>query len=95
MPEQSEFLFADGAQPELHVAHPLDDFFQAVADLWSLPIGRKVRVNLRDPALPPLEGKLELQRAPDLPLNPRESLSLRVRGLNFTSAEIASWSLAE
>ncbi len=82
------------AQPELHVAHPLDDLFQAVADLWSLPIGRIVRVDLRDPALPPVEGKLELQRAPDLPLNPREPISLRVRGLN-TSVEIASWSLAE
>lgn len=95
MAEQSEFLFADGTQPELHVAHPLDDLFQAVAELWSLPIGRKVRVNLRDPALPPFEGKLELHRASDLPLNRREALSLRVRGLNFTSAEIASWSLAE
>ncbi len=95
MPEQSEFLFADGAQPELHVAHPLDEFFQEVSDMWRLPIGKNVRVNLRDPSLPPLEGKLELHRAPDLPLNRRESLSLRVRGLNFTSAEIASWSLAE
>ncbi len=95
MDEQAEFLFADGPQPELHDAHPLDDLFQAVADLWSLPIGRRVRVNLRDPALPLLEGTLELQRAPDLPLNPREPLSLRIRGLTFSSSEIASWSLAE
>jgi len=95
MSEQSEFLFAEGAQPELHVPHPLDDFFQAVSDRWGLPIGRNVRLNLRDPALPLLKGKLELERAPDLPLNPREALSLRVRGVNFSSVEIASWSLAE
>lgn len=95
MDEQSEFLFADGVQPELHVAHPLDDFFQAVAEKWSLPIGRAVRMTLRDPALPLLEGKLELDHAPDLPLNPRETLTLRIRGLVFTTHEIASWSLAE
>ncbi len=95
MSEQSEFLFADGAPPELHHAHPLGDFFEAVAEKWSLPIGKAVRIALRDPALPLLEGKLELERAPDLPLNPREPLALRVRGLNFRSVDIASWSLAE
>ncbi len=95
MYEQDEFLFADGPQPELHLAHPLDDLLRQIATLWGLPIGSRARVTLNDPALPVLEGKLELERAPDLPLNVRESLRLKLRGIMFTSRDIASWSLLE
>jgi hypothetical protein len=47
---QSEFLVADWAQPEL--PHALDALFQEIAAAWGLPVGRRVRVSLRDPALP-------------------------------------------
>lgn len=95
MEEQGEFLLADGVQSELHLAHPLDAMFQEIAAGWGLPIGQRVRLSLRDPALPELSGQLELVAAPDLPLNPREALRLRVSGVAFSSAEIAAWVLVE
>jgi hypothetical protein len=92
---QSEFLFADGAEPELHLPHALDALFQEIAAAWGLPVGRRVRVSLRDPALPELAGSLELVGAPDLPLDPREVLRLRISGVTFRSDEIAAWVLLE
>lgn len=93
--EQDEFLFADGPQPELHLAHPLDDLFVAIAAAWGVPVGRAVRLNLVNSALPELAGKLELVRAPDLPLDGREALYLRLKGVLFTHREIANWTLLE
>lgn len=93
--EQHEFLFADGPQPELHLAHPLDDLFVAIAGAWGVPVGRDVRLNLTNPALPELTGKLELVRAPDLHLDRREPLYLRLKGVLFTHREIANWTLLE
>jgi hypothetical protein len=95
MAAQGEFLLADGVRPELHLAHPLDAMFQEIAAVWGLPVGRRVRLSVRDPALPELSGRLELIAAPDLPFNPREALRLRVSGVAFSSAEIAEWVLSE
>jgi hypothetical protein len=55
---QDEFLFAAGAQPELHLPHAFDGLFREIAAAWGLPVGRRVRVSLRDPALPELAGRL-------------------------------------
>lgn len=52
MPTQDEFLFADGAQSELHLPHALDGLLQVIAATWGLPVGRRVRVSLRHPVLP-------------------------------------------
>ena len=95
MDEQSELSFAEGPAPDVPLEHPLEDLLEAIAARWELPIGRRVRVTLRDSALPDVVGKLELMRAPELPLDPREVLALRVGGLSFTAREIASWSLVE
>jgi len=93
--EQHEFLFADGPQPELHLAHPLDDLFVAIAAGWGIPVGRDVRLNLANSSLPELTGKLELVRSPDLPLDGREPLYLRLKGVLFTHREIANWTLLD
>jgi hypothetical protein len=93
--EQDEFLFADGPQPELHRTHPLDDLFVTIAEAWGVPVGRGVRLNLINSALPELTGKLEVVRSPDLPLDGRELLYLRLKGVLFTHREIANWTLLE
>ena len=93
MTEQGEFLFADGVQPELRVPHPLDDLLQEIAVAWGLPVGERVRVRLMTEAVPELSGRLELARVPDLPLDPRQPLALRVAGVTFSSREVRSWSL--
>lgn len=95
MNEQGEFLFADGSSPELHLVHPLDDLIREISSLWGLPIGQRLRVGLTDPSLPILEGPLELRRAPDLPLNVRQVLALRIRGIDFQSRQIAWWTRLE
>lgn len=38
-------------------------------------------------------GRLELARAPELPLNPREPLQLSVGGVVFLSTQVQAWSL--
>jgi hypothetical protein len=89
---QGEFLFSDGPANDFS-SHPLEDFFQAVSVCWGLPVGLKIRARLKDSALPELTGRLELAQAPDLPLDPRQSLRLRLRGVDFCHRELASWAL--
>jgi hypothetical protein len=52
-----------------------------------------VRVELTGHHFPELRGRLELARAPDLPLDRRETLALRIGGIELTHRQIAAWSL--
>jgi len=40
-----------------------------------------------------LQGRLELARAPELPLDRRATLTLRIGGIEFTSRQITTWAL--
>jgi hypothetical protein len=93
LPQQNEFLFADGPAPELHPPDPRAGFYREVSDLWHLPLGERVRVLLRGHDLPEAAGRLELERAPDLPLNAREPLHLSAGGVSFLNTQVESWSL--
>ena len=46
---------------------------------------------LRGHDLPEVSGRLELERAPDLPLNPREVLQLSAGGITFLSTQVQGW----
>ena len=96
MNDQQEFLFADGHSPQLGMPLPDDPLVSDIAQAWRLPIGRKVRIHLKDiENLPVLDGRLELASSPDLPFDPRQPLSLRVRGYVFSSRAITGWAIAE
>ncbi|MGH7995468.1 MAG: hypothetical protein ACREFX_03855 [Opitutaceae bacterium] len=96
MDEQQEFLFAAGDKLQLGLPQSDDPLVSDIAKAWGLPIGKKVRVHLKDgESLPVLEGRLELDSAPDVPFDPRQSLSLRIRGYVFSSRAIAGWVAAE
>ena len=93
---QQEFLFAPGDSPQLGLPQADDPLFSDIARAWSLPIGKKVCVHLKDgESLPVLDGRLELASAPDIPFNPRQPLSLRIRGYVFSSQAITGWAAAE
>jgi hypothetical protein len=91
--QQAEFLFADGAVLESHAPDPRSQFFEEVAALWELPVGQVVHVNLDGHNMSDLQGRIELARAPDLPLDRRETLILRIGRIEFSSRQITSWSL--
>jgi hypothetical protein len=94
--DQQEFLFANGDTPQLGTPVSDDPLVRDITLTWSLPIGYKVRVHLKDDEnLSVLEGRLELVSAPDVPFDPRQALSLRIRGYVFSSRAIASWAAAE
>lgn len=95
MERQSEFLFADGPSPALQPPDPRAEFYREVDEVWHLPLGRRVRVVLREHDLPEVSGRLELERAPDLPFDPRESLQLSVGGVAFRSTQMEAWSLSD
>jgi hypothetical protein len=94
MEQQPEFLFIDGPAPVLQLPDPRAPFYAEVAAAWQLPVGREVQVTLREHDLPHLHGRLELARAPDLPFDPRQPLALRVGAVEFSSRQVAGWSLA-
>jgi len=91
---QQEFLFADGPAPEIHLPDPLADFYAAVAAKWEIPLGQPIHVALREHSFSDLQGRLELFRAPDLPLDRRQPLALRIGPNEFSSRQIVAWSLA-
>ena len=93
MEHQSDFLFADGPIPEMHPPDQREGFYREVAAIWNLPLGEKVRVLLRSHDLPEISGRLELTRAPDLPLNVKEPLQLAAGGVAFLSTQVQAWSL--
>lgn len=94
MAEQHEFLFADGPTPEVHLPDPRSGFYAEVAAVWQLPVGENVHVDLSGHNLSYLKGRLELAHAPDLPLDRRETLALRIGTIEFSSRQIAAWSLS-
>lgn len=94
-PRQEEFLFADGPVPEFHPTHPLGDFIAEVAARWSLPLGRTVRVDLAGDSVTEIRGCLELAVAPDLPLDSRQPLTLRIGAVVFSSRQITAWREAD
>ncbi len=67
------------------------DLREEIARMWSLPIGERVEVVLRDGQVDSLTGVLELAAAPDFPWNPRQPLTLRLAGFMFSSREIERW----
>ncbi len=93
MESQQDFLFADGPSPELHLPDPRSNLYSDVAVLWQIPVGQLIRVDLTGHHFIELRGLLELARAPDLPLDRRETLTLRIGGIEFTSRQITAWSL--
>lgn len=94
MASQGEFLFADGPAPEIHLPDPRSGFYEEVAARWEIPVGLLVHVALREHSFSELHGRLELARAPDLPLDRRETLTLRIGTIEFSSRQIVAWSLA-
>lgn len=93
MEKQPEFLFPEGPAASVELPDPRAGFYGEVAELWHLPLGQRVRVLLKSHDLPEVSGLLELERAPDLPLNPREPLQLSVGGIRFGSTQVNSWTL--
>lgn len=95
MEAQSEFLYAASPDPELAAPDPREGFYHEVAAAWGLPLGERVRVLLQHHDLPEVNGRLELARAPELPLNAHESLHLIVGKIIFSSLQIQSWTLLD
>lgn len=95
MERQNEFLFPDGPVPSVQLPDPRAGFYGEVARVWSLPLGEPVRVLLRGHDLLEVSGLLELERAPDLPLNPRAVLQLSAGGIAFLSTQVQGWTLLE
>jgi hypothetical protein len=93
--EQLEFLLCGTATGAPEPADPLGDLREGIAECWSVPLGQRVKVDLRDCNVPWLEGRLELSRAPDLPLDVRQSLALRIGTVEFSNRQIVAWALAE
>jgi len=94
--DQQEFLFADGHLPQVGMRWTDGPLITDIAKAWELPIGKNVRIHLKDgESLPVLDGRLELASAPELPFDPREPLNLRVRGYIFSSRSITGWVTAE
>ncbi len=60
-----------------------------------MPLERKVRVDLAGESMDELRGRLELVRPPDLPLDPRQPLGLRIGAVTFSSRQITGWAELE
>ncbi|MSU24960.1 MAG: hypothetical protein EXS32_14220 [Opitutus sp.] len=94
MESQQDFLFADGPGSALHLPDPRENFYADVSALWQIPVGQLVHVDLTGHQFADLRGRLELARAPDLPLDRRETLALKIGTIEFSSRQIGAWSLA-
>jgi hypothetical protein len=93
-PDQLEFLLVGFADGTTQLADPLGDLRERIGQLWDLPLGERVRLDLRDHQFPWLEGRLDLAQAPDLPLDPRQMLRLRIGAVEFSHRQIVAWALA-
>jgi hypothetical protein len=93
METQDEFLFADGPTPQLHPPDPRAPFLAGVSAIWQIPVRQNIHVDLNGHNMSDRQGRLQLSRAPDLPLNPRQPLALRIGTIEFSSRQIAAWSL--
>jgi hypothetical protein len=94
MESQQDFLFGDGPSPGPHIPDPRSALYADIAALWQIPVGQLVRVDLTGHHFSELYGRLELARVPDLPFDRHELLALRIGGIEFTSRQITTWSLA-
>lgn len=96
MESQNEFTFALNETDGPSAARAEDPLIADISAVWRLPIGQKIKIQLRDQEnLSEITGKLELTRAPELPFDPRETLQLRIRGYAFSSRAIVAWTLVE
>lgn len=93
MDDQGEFLFADGPVSEIHLPDARSGLYEEIGTLWQIPVGQVVHVDLEGHQLSDLQGRLELARAPSLPLDVRESLQLRIGTIDFNSRQVVGWSL--
>lgn len=62
-----------------------------MAFVWGLPLGRRVRVELKRHSVSGLTGLLQLAGLPDTPFNASQPLRLRINHEAFTSHQVASW----
>ena len=96
MQDQREFLFYSGEEPRLGMSQPDDPLVADIARIWSLPIGQRVCIQLKDGEnLPTVTGRLEVASAPDTPFDPKVPLSLCVSGYLFSDRSISSWSVLD
>jgi hypothetical protein len=99
----TQLLLFDDSQPgRPEPAPPLPGFADLaptltdeLASVWGLPLGRKVRVELRNHSVAGLSGMLEVARLPDFPFDAKAPLSVRIGHVAFTSRELAAWSMED
>ena len=93
--EQAEFLFTAGPAPDFHLPDPRSNLnlYEEVAALWQVPVGQVAHVGLDGHSMSDLQGRIEFARPPELPLDRREALALRIGTIEFSSRQIVSWSL--
>jgi len=72
---------------------PVPHLRDEIARVWSPPLGERVELALLRGPCDSLRGHLHLERAPDLPLNPRHPLALSIAGVAFSSRDIDHWKL--
>ncbi|MFT3830562.1 MAG: hypothetical protein QM691_12745 [Opitutaceae bacterium] len=87
---QEEFVFGDGADPQLGWRGEDDLLLRDIAREWGLPVGARVRVSFRTGEnFPELVGRLEVAAPPALPFDRHRPLRLRVQGYEFAHTAIA------
>jgi hypothetical protein len=88
MQNQGEFIWGD-SESESSVPWTEDPLIEDIGREWGLPVGKRVRIGLRDgESLGSLTGKLEVARPPTMPFNRRQPLRLRVAGYEFLHTAI-------
>ncbi len=65
------------------------------ARVWGLPVGQRARVTLRGHAMDGLHGLVQIAGLPDLPFDARRPLRLRIGHVEFTSRQVAAWTVEE
>jgi hypothetical protein len=92
---QTEFLLAESlsakTEDTLALPHPQAALFTEIAATWEVPLGQNIRVTLSGHAFYELTGRLEIAAAPDLPLDRRHLLQLRIGEFTFTHRQITDW----
>ncbi len=72
---------------------PVPHLRDEIARIWGLPLGEHVEIAILRGPCDSLRGRLDLRQAPDLPLNPRQPLTLSVNGVIFSSRDIGRWKI--
>lgn len=92
--DNDQLPLAFDASPTLQPG-PVPHLRDEISRLWSLPLGQRVELTLRRGPCDSLRGRLDLVNAPDLPLNPRQPLTLSIAGVTFSTRDIDRWILLE